>query len=296
MAAMPELLRRLAEREKERVATEREARARIRSSRDQVLKASEELRELKRAHEQELRVLKAQYEKHLRDTMQACRLKVVQAWHEQTEEEAAAEQAEKRMRMAEAYASALGKKIADLQVHLQRRAETADKSLACLERFASERVKLASAQCQSRLTAMREHAQKVCASSGAAVEQATRDCQDHLANAHYRAEGRTRLKELCYLAKCRGDYDLSSEAYFGMKADLLTFWQAQARVLNRPRSQNRRPVLPAVAAAAPDEGTDALASTASPTVQGKRPSQWSAAPHLRPTSVGRRPSVIASAR
>merc|ERR1711879_746900 len=51
--------------------------------------------------------------------------------------------------------------------------------------------------------------------------------QGQMTRAYLRAEGRVRFKELRELAKSRDNYNVSREAYFGLKGEILSLWRTQ---------------------------------------------------------------------
>lgn len=224
---MPELLNKLAEREKERLAAELDARAMIRAVADQVNKSAEELMELRRAQEQELRVLRAQWEKRIRDTAYACRQKVHKANSELGEADALADRGEERQRVAEARLHDLTNKLASMRAHIEHRSENAQANVASLERMMSVRAERTAAQCQTRVQQMTEHAQFVQRSCRSALGCVEGELSDQMARAQIRAEARVRFKELCDLAQRTAKYDLSTESYHHCKAELISLWQMQ---------------------------------------------------------------------
>mmetsp|Transcript_52703 Transcript_52703/g.138230 ORF Transcript_52703/g.138230 Transcript_52703/m.138230 type:complete len:248 (-) Transcript_52703:19-762(-) len=228
MSSMPELLNKLTEREKERLAAEQAATASIRAAEAKVNATAEELLELKRANEHELRVLKAQYEKHVRDTTYACRQQVRKAQQEAVDAEAAAERAEKRRQSSEVHVANLQKKLEALKAHIQRRSDNTEFHLAGLDRMMSARIHRVTAQSENRVERMNQHANQVRKTCNRALHHIEGELQDQMARAHVRAEGRVRYKELCDLAARCAKCEMTEESYKSLKAELLGLWRLQS--------------------------------------------------------------------
>jgi hypothetical protein len=227
MSNMTELLARLAEREQARFAAEQEAKIRIREAEFKTTLAAQEFMELRRANEQELKVLRAKAEKNLRDTSYKCQQDVHAAQAQVTEAEAFADQAEKRQRSADAIAFAYLEKVKHMEAHVQRRTKKAEVNNAELQRSMDTRIKRVDKQNQSRAANMEAHAKEVCTVSKLALETVSEELQDQVAKAHVRSEGRVRFKELCHLASTFGNYDVSRDAYFHVKHELIDLWHQQ---------------------------------------------------------------------
>eukprot|EP00420_Gonyaulax_spinifera_P024840 CAMPEP_0197915062 /NCGR_PEP_ID=MMETSP1439-20131203/79564_1 /TAXON_ID=66791 /ORGANISM="Gonyaulax spinifera, Strain CCMP409" /LENGTH=238 /DNA_ID=CAMNT_0043536999 /DNA_START=92 /DNA_END=804 /DNA_ORIENTATION=+ len=224
---MPELLNRLAEREKARFAAGQEATSRIRAAELQTTRAAEKLMELRRAQDQELKVLKAQFEKRLRDTTYAARQAVARTNKELWEAQAVADQAVKRQRSAEESVACLKQKLKHLREYAQRRTDGAKASRTMLQNMMDSRLKRVAAQSDARVENMTAHAKEVSALSNVAMDTVNTELQSQLAHAHVRAEGRVRFKELCQLAHTFGNYDMSKDAYYHVKHELIDLWHAQ---------------------------------------------------------------------
>lgn len=209
--------------------------------------------ELRRAQQQELRVLRAQFERRLRETSYGCRQEVHRAHSSLSEAEAVAEQAEERRRGAEACAGALAQKVADLREHLRKRGQSADASVEALQRMMDARLQRVTAQTEARISSMAGHAKAVCTLSKSAVEGVTEELQGQLARAHVRSEGRVRFRELCQLAGTYGNYDVSKDAYYTVKAELINLWHVQkaGRPLVQPAIE-QPPADPAAEPAGPE--------------------------------------------
>lgn len=233
---MPELLEKLTAREKEKFTAEQDAVVRAREAATKVTKASEELMEMKRAHEQELFVVKAQYEKRIRDKGYSCRQQLHRARDELSAAEAQAESAESSQKKAELCAANLSLKLRDLQAHLDRRTVTAEECLAALEQMMHVRLKRVTEQADNRIMDMMDHAKEVHSVSNLAVGDVTTELQDQMSRAHHRAEGRTRFKDLCELAKNKRNYDISDDGYQHLKNHLIGLWHVQSKTL--PTSQS----------------------------------------------------------
>jgi len=224
---MSELLARLAEREQARFATEQEAKIRIREAESRTTLAAQEFMELRRANEQELKVLHAKAEKKLRDTTYSLQHDVHAAQAQVTEAEAFADQAKKRQISAEAIAFACHEKVQLMEAHVQRRTKKAEVNTAELQRCMDTRIKRVEKQNEGRVANMEVHAKEVCTLSKLALETVDEELQDQVAKAHVRSEGRVRFKELCHLASTFGNYDMSRDAYFHVKHELIDIWHKQ---------------------------------------------------------------------
>jgi len=224
---MSELLARLAEREQARFAAEQEAKMQIREAESRTTLAAQEFMELRRANEQELKVLRAQAEKTLRDTAYKCQQDMHAAQAQVTEAEAFADQAEKRQKSAEAIATAYQEKVQHMEAHVQRRTKKAEDNNAELQRCMDTRVKRLEKQNNGRVANMETHAREVCTVSKVALETVSEELQDQEGKAHVRSEGRVRFKELCHLASTFGNYDMSRDAYFHVKHELIDLWHQQ---------------------------------------------------------------------
>jgi len=224
---MSELLDKLAERERARLQAENEAAVRVREAMTKVTKASEELMELRRLHEHEIKVLRVQHEKRLRDQGYACRQKVHKARQEQTHAEGVAEATEKKQRGAEAHVHVLQLKLKELQSHLDRHESNSERKLAGMKRLMNARVESMTAHNDGRIQSMVDHSSEVINAAATAVDNISDELHGQVARTHVRAEGRSRFRELCDLAKSHCSYHMSNEAYFGAKNDLIDLWHQQ---------------------------------------------------------------------
>eukprot|EP00927_Polykrikos_kofoidii_P061831 TRINITY_DN56659_c0_g1_i1.p1 TRINITY_DN56659_c0_g1~~TRINITY_DN56659_c0_g1_i1.p1 ORF type:complete len:344 (-),score=38.55 TRINITY_DN56659_c0_g1_i1:59-982(-) len=242
---MAELLANLSEREKAHHEASIDAQERIREAESKVTLASQELMELKRAHEQEFKILKAQWEKRARDTAYKCRQEVQKARKERAELVGLADNAEAQRKKAESRANHLTAKVRELHVQLEKRMQQQDERLTLLNRFQDARAERVSVQCEDRIDKMTKHANKVAMMSSAAVDSTVEELQGQAARANFRAEGRVRYGELCDLAKSVGNYDMTKDAYYRVKDDLISLWHIQAgsstpsRVRTAPASVQR---------------------------------------------------------
>mmetsp|Transcript_118365 Transcript_118365/g.328990 ORF Transcript_118365/g.328990 Transcript_118365/m.328990 type:complete len:265 (+) Transcript_118365:76-870(+) len=227
MAAMPEMLSELTEREKERFSSEQEAQAGIRAVKEKVSAAAEELMALRRAQDHEVGVVKAQYEKRIRDTVSASRQRVRHAQGELVDAEAQMELSNRGLKLAEAEVAVLQKRAAQLQAQLAERNIVGEQWLQELQCCMDERVARITAQTDTRVASMKDHTEMVRRSCLDAVHAVRSELQDQLSRASMRAEGRTRFLELCDLAgRCAG-YEMTQDSYQELKAELVGLWQLQ---------------------------------------------------------------------
>eukprot|EP00448_Togula_jolla_P022207 CAMPEP_0170582750 /NCGR_PEP_ID=MMETSP0224-20130122/7753_1 /TAXON_ID=285029 /ORGANISM="Togula jolla, Strain CCCM 725" /LENGTH=291 /DNA_ID=CAMNT_0010906001 /DNA_START=63 /DNA_END=938 /DNA_ORIENTATION=- len=238
MATMPELITKLAERQKVAFQAEQEAKVPVREAEREVQKLCEEVMELKRGQEHEILDLKAQYDKRYRDYSYNCRQKVQEAQKLVITVEAQADRAETRRQRAEANAAALALKLEDLQEQAAKRKAAQDEHISSLHRVMDARLERVAEQADRRSQDVSDFAEAVSEQSAAAIDTMAAELQEQLAKRHLKAEERVRFKELCGLAKSCGDYDMSKPAYYIMKNELLTLWQQQksAASSSSPRS------------------------------------------------------------
>merc|ERR1712136_405129 len=157
--------------------------------------------ELKRSQEQEIQVLKVKCDKRYRDTALQCRQQVQKAEKEKAKAEGALESAERNTKVAEVRVAAMEQKVHDLKEQLRQRTEEAERRVAAAQRLMEVRLDQAYVQQDRRVLNMADHTKVVMEQASTAIEAAEEEYQEQLAHAHVRAEGRTRFKELCGIAK-----------------------------------------------------------------------------------------------
>lgn len=227
---MTEVLQQLTDHEQQLYIAEKDAATRVRQAEAEVSEASEKNLELRRTQEQELKVCKAQNEKKLRDISHAIRAQVQKAHKESATFIALAEVAEQRQQRSEAHVTNLKQKIQDLESMLKKRAQASDVECYQVRRAMESRIERVYAQADERIQSMAEHAQEVCAATGAALQ--TMDCElnNQMLRASIRAEGRVRFKELKDLAITFRQANLSKEHYVDLKDNLIDLWHAQTAI------------------------------------------------------------------
>jgi DNA polymerase II small subunit/DNA polymerase delta subunit B len=188
MSSMNEMLQKLTAREKEKFAAEQEVAEQCREAEARVTGASELLQEVARAQEQELKVLRAQQDQRLREESYQAQQSVHRAKDATAAAVYIAEAAEKRQKSAEALVASLQVKLQDLEAHFDSRVQSADDSIAGLQRLMKQRLERLTAQDDCRVAAMTDHALKVHATSGAAVLGNAAELEDQV----YRADVRSR--------------------------------------------------------------------------------------------------------
>lgn len=226
--SMPELISKLTEREKERLAAEQEATAGIRAIQAKISKATEDLMELRRSKEHELNVLKMQQETQLRDTAYECRQRMQRANDALSQARGEAERAEARRSELEMKASRLRTRLLELQAHVQKRQDVNSCDFANLERTMDARMKRITQQSDKRIKDITDHTYRLQARMHEGVLQTQEEVQNQTAMAHVRAEGRQRFTDLCDLAQRTKKYEMSHEAFTHIKEELLTLWKRQS--------------------------------------------------------------------
>lgn len=234
MTTMQDMLTLLTERESDRCCANLEESIRIREANNKVTAATEELMELKRSQEQEIQVLKVKCDKRYRDTALQCRQQVQKAEKEKAKAEGALESAERNTKVAEARVAAMEQKVHDLKEQLRQRTEEAERRVAAAQRLMEVRLDQAYVQQDRRVLNMADHTKVVMEQASTAIEAAEEEYQEQLAHAHVRAEGRTRFKELCGIAKATNNYEVAQPVYKDIKDELVALWHVQSRTDGSP--------------------------------------------------------------
>lgn len=252
--SVSDLIQQLADKEQEKVQKEKKVAERVKEIRSQVEAAAEENMRLQRALVQDQKDARAHFDKALRDQAFNCKARLHQEIRARAAVESKAQKAKLMVQQAQEQCAKLTLKIQDLQAHLEERKATAGDALRDLDEHLKERVERISRQGDRRTRDMQQHTLQNSLQLGCQLDDIMGHCKDQLRSIHIRAEGHTRLKELCQLAAKRDTPEMSRENYRKVKGDLLGLWQLQKQGVTRspsPRSLAASPVSPATATPRP---------------------------------------------
>jgi len=252
--SVSDLIQQLADKEQEKVQKEKKIAERVKEIRSQVEAAAEENMRLQRALVQDQKDARAHFDKALRDQAFNCKARLHQEIRARAAVESKAQKAKLMVQQAQEQCVKLTLKIQDLQAHLEERKTAAGDALRDLDEQLKERVERVSRQGDRRTRDMQQHTLQNSLQLGCQLDDIMGHCKDQLRSIHIRAEGHTRLKELCQLAAKRDTPEMSRENYRKVKGDLLGLWQLQKQGVTRspsPRSLATSPVSPATATPRP---------------------------------------------